>query len=106
MGRRPDALGFVAAADIFVNPSSVEGLPVAILEAMALGRPVVAAAAGGVPGIVKDGETGILVEPNTKALAAGIEKLLNDPFLAERLGQAAQDMVEKEYGLRANGPGH
>jgi glycosyltransferase involved in cell wall biosynthesis len=100
MGRRPDALGFVAAADIFVNPSSVEGLPVAILEAMALGRPVVAAAAGGVPGIVKDGETGILVEPNEpKALAAGIEKLLNDPFLAERLGQAAQDMVEKEYGL-------
>jgi len=100
LGRRTDALSFVAAADIFVNPSSVEGLPVAILEAMALGRPVVAAAAGGVPGIVKDGETGILVEPNEpKALAAGIEKLLNDPFLAERLGQAAQDMVEKEYGL-------
>lgn len=100
MGRRPDALSFVGAADIFVNPSSVEGLPVAILEAMALGLPVVAAAAGGVPGIVKDGETGILVEPNEpKALAAGIEKLINDPFLAERLGQAAQDMVEKEYGL-------
>jgi glycosyltransferase involved in cell wall biosynthesis len=100
MGRRPDALNFVAAADVFVNPSSVEGLPVAILEAMALGRPVVAAAAGGVPGIVKDGVTGILVEPNEpKALAAGIEKLVNDPYLAERLGQAAQDMVDKEYGL-------
>ncbi len=100
MGRRPDALNFVAAADVFVNPSSVEGLPVAILEAMALGRPVVAAAAGGVPGIVKDGVTGILVEPNEpEALASGIEKMLNDPYLAERLGQAAQDMVEKEYGL-------
>lgn len=100
MGRRPDALSFVAAADLFVNPSSVEGLPVAILEAMALGRPVVAAAAGGVPGIVKDGVTGILVEPNEpEALAGGIEKMLNDPYLAERLGQAAQDMVEKEYGL-------
>jgi glycosyltransferase involved in cell wall biosynthesis len=100
MGRRADALNFVAAADMFVNPSSVEGLPVAILEAMALGRPVVAAAAGGVPGIVKDGVTGILVEPNEPvALAAGIEKLINDPYLAERLGQAAQDMVEKEYGL-------
>ena len=57
----------------------------AILEAMALGRPVVATAAGGVPGIVKDGETGILVEPEEpKALAAGIEKLLTDPVLAER----------------------
>lgn len=100
MGRRADALNFVAAADLFVNPSSVEGLPVAILEAMALGRPVVAAAAGGVPGIVKDGVTGILVEPNEpEALAGGIEKMLNDPYLAERLGQAAQDMVEKEYGL-------
>jgi len=100
MGRRTDALSFVGAADIFVNPSSVEGLPVAILEAMALGRPVVAAAAGGVPGIVKDGETGILVEPNEPiALALGIEKLLNDPFLAERLAHAAKDMVDKEYGL-------
>jgi glycosyltransferase involved in cell wall biosynthesis len=100
MGRRPDALNFVAAADMFVNPSSVEGLPVAILEAMALGRPVVAAAAGGVPGIVKDGVTGVLVEPNEPvALSGGIEKLINDPYLAERLGQAAQDMVEKEYGL-------
>jgi glycosyltransferase involved in cell wall biosynthesis len=100
LGRRPDALNFVAAADLFVNPSSVEGLPVAILEAMDLGRPVVAAAAGGVPGIVKDGVTGILVEPNEpEALAGGIEKLINDPYLAERLGLAAQDMVEKEYGL-------
>jgi glycosyltransferase involved in cell wall biosynthesis len=100
MGRRPDALDFVATADLFVNPSSVEGLPVAILEAMALGRPVVAAAAGGVPGIVKDGVTGVLVEPNEPvALAGGIEKLVNDPYYADRLGQAARDMVEKEYGL-------
>jgi glycosyltransferase involved in cell wall biosynthesis len=101
MGRRPDALAFVAAADVFVNPSSVEGLPVAILEAMALGRPVVAAAAGGVPGIVKDGVTGILVEPNEpRALAKGLEKLLNDPFLTEQLGRTAQEMVEREYGLQ------
>jgi glycosyltransferase involved in cell wall biosynthesis len=100
MGRRPDALNFVAAADIFVNPSTVEGLPVAILEAMALGRPVVAAAAGGVPGIVKDGVTGILVEPNEPAaLAAGIERLISDPLLAKRLGEAAQGMVMNEYGL-------
>ena len=100
MGRRPDALAFVAAADIFVNPSSVEGLPVAILEAMALGRPVVATAAGGVPGIVKDGETGILVEPNEpEALAGGIERMLNDPYLAEEMAASARAMVEREYGL-------
>jgi glycosyltransferase involved in cell wall biosynthesis len=100
MGRRPDALSFVAASNIFVNPSSVEGLPVAILEAMALRRPVVAAAAGGVPGIVKDGVTGVLVDPNEPiALATGLRKLIEDPALADRLGEAAQEMVAKEYGL-------
>lgn len=100
LGRRSDALAFVAAADVFVNPSSVEGLPVAILEAMALSRPVVATAAGGVPGIVKDGETGILVEPgDPDALADGLRRLLSDRGLADRLAGAARDMVEKEYGL-------
>ncbi|MGH8872892.1 MAG: glycosyltransferase, partial [Acidimicrobiia bacterium] len=100
LGRRPDALHFVVAADVFVNPSSVEGLPVAILEAMALGRPVVATAAGGVPGIVKDGETGILVEPDDpQALAEGMNRMLSDPGLAGRLAGAAGEMVEKEYGL-------
>jgi glycosyltransferase involved in cell wall biosynthesis len=100
LGRRPDALHFVAAADLFVNPSSVEGLPVAILEAMALGRPVVATAAGGVPGIVKDGETGILVEPDDPAaLADGMLRMLADPARAGRLAEAARDMVLKEYGL-------
>jgi glycosyltransferase involved in cell wall biosynthesis len=100
LGRRPDALHFVASADVFVNPSSVEGLPVAILEAMALGRPVVATAAGGVPGIVKDGETGVLVDPeDPEALAEAITRLLADPVLADRLAGAARDMVAKEYGL-------
>lgn len=100
LGRRPDALDFVATADVFVNPSSVEGLPVAILEAMALGRPVVATAAGGVSGIVKDGETGILVEPeDPPALASGIRRLLDEPDLAQRLAASAQQMVEREYGL-------
>jgi glycosyltransferase involved in cell wall biosynthesis len=100
LGRRPDALSFVAAADVFVNPSSVEGLPVAILEAMALGRPVVATAAGGVPGIVKDGETGVLVEPeDPEALAEGMSRLLSDREMAVRLADAAQSLVEKEYGL-------
>jgi glycosyltransferase involved in cell wall biosynthesis len=78
----------------------VEGLPVAILEAMALGRPVVATAAGGVPGIVKDGETGLLVEPgDAEALAGGMRRLLSDRALAARLAGAALELVEEEYGL-------
>ncbi len=100
LGRRPDALDFVGAADVFVNPSEVEGLPVAVLEAMALARPVVATAVGGVPGIIRDGETRILVEPgDPQSLAEGVERLLHDPILASRLGTAAQALVEKEYGL-------
>jgi glycosyltransferase involved in cell wall biosynthesis len=101
LGRRQDALSFVAASDVFVNPSEVEGLPVAVLEAMALGRPVVATAAGGVPTIVRDGETGLLVETSDPlALAKGIERLLDDRPLAARLGEAARDLVDSEYSLQ------
>jgi glycosyltransferase involved in cell wall biosynthesis len=53
-----------------------------------------------VPGIVKDGVTGVLVDPNEPiALATGLRKLIEDPALADRLGEAAQEMVAKEYGL-------
>lgn len=100
IGRRSDALDFVAAGDIFVNPSSVEGLPVAILEAMALGRPVVATAAGGVPSLVKDQETGLLVEPDDpQALAKAVLRVLGDRELADRLANTGRDLVEREYGL-------
>ncbi|MGH8914714.1 MAG: glycosyltransferase [Acidimicrobiia bacterium] len=100
IGRRPDALSFIAAADVYVNPSSVEGLPVAVLEALALARPVVATAAGGVPSIVKDGETGILVEPSEpRALAAGVTRMLSDSAMAQQLAASAKRMIESEYGL-------
>ena len=102
LGRRSDALAFVTAANLFVNPSSVEGLPVAILEAMALGRPVVATAAGGVPSLVKDEETGLLVEPDDPpALAKAVLRVLVDRELAGRLADAGRDLVEREYGLEA-----
>ena len=100
LGRRPDALSFVAAADVFVNPSSVEGLPVAILEAMALGRPVVATAAGGVPGIVKDGETGLLVEPeDPEALAEACAGCCPIGDRANGSPARRASSVDKEYGL-------
>jgi len=100
LGRRPDALSFVAAADLFVNPSEVEGLPLAVLEAMALERPVVATAAGGVPTIVVDGETGVLVEPGDPvALSQGIEQLLDDRDTSARLARNARELVEAQFGL-------
>lgn len=101
LGRRSDALSFVAAADLFVNPSEIEGLPLAVLEAMALERPVVATAAGGVPSIVIDGETGVLVDPGDPlAISKGIEALLDDSETAARLGRNARELVESKFGLR------
>jgi glycosyltransferase involved in cell wall biosynthesis len=100
LGRRPDALAFTAAADVYVNPADIEGLPVTILEAMSLGRPVIATAAGGVPSVVRDEETGLLVEPgDAAALAGAINRLLADRRYAEGLARAGADLVARDYGL-------
>lgn len=100
LGSRPDALDFVAAADMFVNPADVEGLPVAILEALAMGKPVVATAVGGVPSVVIDGETGRLVPPkDPAALADAILDVLGDPERLISLGKRGRELVEERYGL-------
>jgi glycosyltransferase involved in cell wall biosynthesis len=99
----PDALGFVpheeverllARAAVVVLPSHREGLPMALLEAMAHGRAVVATPVGGIPGLVEDGRTGLLVPPgDAGALRAAIDRLLADPELRRRLGEAARERV-------------
>lgn len=100
LGSRPDALDFVAASDMFVNPADVEGLPVAILEAQAMGKPVVATAVGGVPSVVIDGETGRLVPPKEPAaLATAILDVLGDPEKMASFGKGGRELVEEKYGL-------
>jgi glycosyltransferase involved in cell wall biosynthesis len=102
LGRREDALEFVAACDVFANPSDFEGLPVAVLEAMALQRPVVATAVGGVPAIVQDDVTGVLVPAkDPAALADGIADLLGDRDRAASLAAAGRKVVERDYSLEA-----
>jgi glycosyltransferase involved in cell wall biosynthesis len=102
LGQRADAISYTVAATVYVNPSSVEGLPVALLEAMALARPVVATAAGGVPQVVIDGQTGLLVEPdNPEALAAAILRMLLEPEEAARMAKAGSELVESTFGLEA-----
>lgn len=102
LGRRWDALSFVAAADLVVNPADVEGLPLALLEAMSLGKPVVATAVGGVPSIVKDQETGILVPPgDPQALALGIERLLADRSLAAALAEAGERLIRTRFSAES-----
>ena len=78
-------------ATLLVLPSHSEGLPRVVMEAFARGRPVVGARAGGIPDIVEDGVSGLLVEPgDTSALADALVRLLSDPELAERLAAGAR----------------
>lgn len=97
-GRREDAVAIIAAADLFVLPSLSEGLPLTLLEAAMCGRAVVASNTGGIPEIVKNGETGLLTPPgDAAALAGAIESLLADPAGWERMGVAARKLWEREF---------
>jgi glycosyltransferase involved in cell wall biosynthesis len=90
---KKEALGLMAACDLFVLNSAYEGLPHVVLEAMALGLPVVATAAGGTPEVVRDGETGVLVPGRYGTLGASLSALARDPALRRRLGRAARQWI-------------
>jgi glycosyltransferase involved in cell wall biosynthesis len=86
-----DVPGFHAQTGLFVLASRSEGMGLVFAEAMAAGRPVVATRVGGVPEVVVDGETGLLVPPDDPgALAGAIDRLLADPALAARMGEAGR----------------
>jgi glycosyltransferase involved in cell wall biosynthesis len=98
VGRRDDMPAVYASLDVMVSASRQEGLPIAILEGMASGRPLVATAVGEVPKVVRDGRTGVVVPAgDAVALAAGIVELLRDPEKRARFGAAARQVVEEEY---------
>ena len=98
LGFRGDAPALMAAADVFVLPSLAEPFGLVLLEAMALGRPVVATRAGGPIEIVQDGETGFLVPPSSPdALASALQTLLDDPALARRMGENGHARYEAQF---------
>lgn len=100
-GLERDMPAMLATLDIVVFSSRWEGLPVALLEAMAMSRPVVATAVGGMPGLIEDGETGILVPPgDAQSLANGIMRLLKDTTLAGRLARRCRPLISQRYGVR------
>jgi glycosyltransferase involved in cell wall biosynthesis len=99
IGFRRDMPDVLAAADVVADLSS-EGLGITgtIREAMALGRPVVASAAGGNPELVEDGTSGLLVPPrDPAAVAAAVRRFLSDPALEARLGAAARERVVRGF---------
>jgi len=96
-----DVPSFLSELDVFVLPSDSEGIGLAIMEAMATGLPVVATAVGGVPEVVSDGQTGILVPPRQpKLLAQAIVRLLVDPDLARAMGAAGRNRVEALFDAK------
>jgi L-malate glycosyltransferase len=97
-GFRPDVLAFHRAFDLFVMSSVTEGLGTSLLDAMASARAIVATAAGGIPEVVVDGETGLLVPPrHHHAMAAAIVRLLKDPALRQRMGCAGFERVRSRF---------
>jgi glycosyltransferase involved in cell wall biosynthesis len=97
-GRREDVPAVTAALDVAVLPSYREALGLSVLEAMALSRPVVASNIGGIPEMVEDGVTGLLVPPaDPMALASAITRLLADHQLADMLGRAGHDLVHERF---------
>lgn len=98
--------GFLAAADLFAQPciwskdNDVDGTPRTLMEAMAVGLPSVSTRLAGIPDIIEDGESGLLVEPNdTQGLADALERLIRDPALADRLAAGGRAQIEAKFEI-------
>lgn len=98
LGTRDDVPELLAQAGVFVLSSRYEGLPLSIIEAMRAGLPVVASDVGGVPELVRHGETGVLFEVGDAAsLRAHLSTLLDDPLLRRRLGESGRQAYERGF---------
>lgn len=99
--QRKDILTFFRVADTFALPSFIEGLPIALLEAMALGIPSISTSVNGIPEAVKNRETGLLIEAgDSGALANAILDLIRDKELSDKLGQAGREFVIEHFDER------
>jgi len=105
LGHRTDVPNVLASLDVLVLPSYAhEGIPQIILQAQAIARPIVATRIGGIPEVVEDEKTGLLVEPkDAPALASAIARLLEDRAFADELGRSGRKQIEARYSLDAMG---
>jgi glycosyltransferase involved in cell wall biosynthesis len=101
-GFRHDVGAFYQIADLFVMSSVQEGLGTSVLDAMALGKPVVATHSGGIPEIIQDGETGrIVTAADPAALADGIIELLTNAEQARRMASRGKEVVRRNFSVDA-----
>jgi glycosyltransferase involved in cell wall biosynthesis len=99
-GTRRDIPRVLPVMQAFVLPSLYEGFGISILEAMAVGIPVIATSVGGIPEFVTHDMTGLLVEPgNVIALAGAIKRVLENPEQARQMGLKGQEHVREKYGI-------
>jgi glycosyltransferase involved in cell wall biosynthesis len=102
LGHRNDIPSLLAASDVFVLPSLYEGSSLAILEAMAAGKAVIASRIGGTDELIVEEESGLLVPPSDSvALAAAVRRVLGDADLRGRLGAAARERVQRHFSAHA-----
>lgn len=100
VGYQEEVYSCLAAMDIYVHPALMEGFGIAMLEAMAMEKPVVASRVGGIPEVVQDGVTGLLVPPgDPETLAAAILHLLEDPHTRHMMGMAGRERLEAHFTL-------
>jgi glycosyltransferase involved in cell wall biosynthesis len=98
LGFRKDVSAILGLTDVFIHPSRQDPCPLAVLEASAAGRPVIAYADGGIPEIVAHGATGLLVPTGDRdALASSLHRLLSDRELARRMGAAGRERMAGEF---------
>jgi glycosyltransferase involved in cell wall biosynthesis len=101
LGPRQDVPDLLAACDLFVMLSLWEGMPVALVEAMGAGVPIISSAVGGIPAMLADGIEGVLLEPTIAAeqLRDAVVSLLHDGIRSTSLGEAARARATREYGV-------
>ena len=100
LGHRGDTDDILAASDVFAMSSLHEGMPLAIMEAMFAGKPVVTSTAGGIGEMITDGVDGLLTPVgDVAAMSAALERVLVDPALRESLGAAARRRAPRQFGI-------
>lgn len=98
VGHQEQVYDFINMMDIFVLPSLHEGIPMVLLEALALKRSVIASRVGGIPEVVLNGQSGLLVRPsNVDELASSLREMIQDPCKASELGTMGRSHIEQEF---------
>jgi glycosyltransferase involved in cell wall biosynthesis len=100
LGFRKDVGALLAESDVFLMSSHYEGISIAVLEAMCAGLPVLATRVGGIPEMVEDGRTGVLVpDGDVEAMAQAMGKLLDSSHDRQRLGAAGKEFLQREFSI-------